>query len=67
MDHAGAESARLLVLFSGLLEDAIKGPIEVDFLLARTPKHPKQPIFHCAAVELFDDMEDFQNGLGMCV
>jgi hypothetical protein len=28
------------------------------------PQHAKQPIFHRAAIEVFDDVEDFQNGLG---
>ena len=63
MDHAGAERARPLVHRSRLLEDAIKGPIDFYSLFTRMPEHPEEPIFHCAAVEIFDNVEDSQHGL----
>lgn len=62
MDHTGAKSTRPLLLCSGVFKDAVKAPIEIDLFLSRVPKHPQQPIFDRAAVKVFDDMENFQNG-----
>ena len=58
MDHTGTQGTRLFVQRTGLLEDAIQTPIEVNFFLSRVLKHSQQPIFHRPTVELFNDMED---------
>jgi hypothetical protein len=41
MDHASAESARPLVLSTGLLEDAIKTPIDFSLSFPRLLQHAK--------------------------
>ena len=62
MDHACAERSRFLVHRSWLPEYAIESPIDINFPFARMPHHPYKPVFHRAAVEVFDDVEDFQTG-----
>jgi hypothetical protein len=61
MDHAGAKRIRLHVHRSRLLEDTIKSPISVYFLFPRMREHAEEPILYSAAVEVFNDVEDFQN------
>ena len=63
MDHACAECSRLLVHRSRLLEHAIKGPIDFYSSLARMLQHPYEPGLYGGAVHVFDNMEDFRDGL----
>jgi hypothetical protein len=41
---------------------AIEGPIKIYAPPPRMSQHPHEPIFHCAAVKVFSDVEDFQIG-----
>ena len=63
MNHPSAECSRLVVHRSRLPEHAIKSPINVYFSLAGVPQHPHEPILHRAAIEIFDDVKHFHNGL----
>jgi hypothetical protein len=50
----------LRVQRAGLGQIAVKGPIQDDAAFAAESKHSDEPIFHRAAVEILDDMNDFR-------
>ena len=65
MNHSGAKRLCPLVHRSLLREDAIKSPTNLYSLRMRMLEHAHEPILHRAAVEIFNDVEDSQNDLGM--
>src|ERR1700740_3757320 len=58
MDCVGTEGARRLLSCSRLLEDAVKGPLDVNLSFPGVSEHPEKPIFHRPLVEVFDDMKN---------
>ncbi|MGB6719665.1 MAG: hypothetical protein WBE72_02640 [Terracidiphilus sp.] len=58
MEDAGTEGACPLLHRSRLRKDAVKGSINLFALFAGMTQHPEQPIFHCPAIQVLDDMND---------
>src|ERR1700758_3438883 len=62
MDYPGPRSLGPVVPFTGLFQDAIERPIDRHASIARMLEHPQKPIFHGAPIEVFDNMQNFQDG-----
>ena len=62
MDYASPRQLGPALRFPRLFQDAVERPIDWHPSIARMLEHPQEPIFHCAPIEVFDNMQNFQDG-----
>ena len=62
MDDASPRRLRPTLRFTRLFQDAVERPIDRHSSITRMLEHAQEPIFHCAPIEVFDNMQNFQDG-----
>ena len=62
MEYASPRRLGSAIQFARLFEDAVERPIDRHSSIARMLEHPQEPIFHRAPIEIFDNMQNFQDG-----
>ena len=62
MHHASPPGLGLPLRSTRLFQDAVERPIDRHSSIARMPEHAQEPVFHRTPIEVFDNMQNSQDG-----